>query len=50
MYIMKALDARRFHSTESQSNKLDEILIPREKEERMAKLWAISNQRRYTRY
>jgi group II intron reverse transcriptase/maturase len=42
MYLMTSNDARRFYSTDSQSNKLDEVVIPREKVERLAKLWKAS--------
>jgi group II intron reverse transcriptase/maturase len=42
MYLMMSHDIRRFHSTDNQSNKLDEVVIPREKVERLAKLWEAS--------
>lgn len=44
MYLMadSSRYARRFYSTDSQPNKPDEVVVPREKVKRLAKLWKAS--------
>ena len=42
MYLMTSNDERRFYSTYSQPNRPDEVVVPREKVERLAKLWEAS--------
>jgi len=42
IYLKTSIDARRSYSADSQPNKLDEVVVPREKVERLAKLWEAS--------